>query len=173
MIVTELLGQNLYDYSMDPMFIGMPRDLLKSVAAQILNALKHLRDIRIIHGDLKPENIVFTNQHMKNVKLIDFGIAQPESRLIHGYVQSRAYRSPEVVLGLQLTCAIDMWSFGCILVEMVTGKPLFLPIDEKELLEQIRLRIGRPSLAMLENARRKSELYDKNNELIRSLRSRI
>ena len=75
MIVTELLGQNLYDYSMDPMFIGMPRDLLKSVAAQILNALKHLRDIRIIHGDLKPENIVFTNQHMKNVKLIDFGIA--------------------------------------------------------------------------------------------------
>ena len=72
---------------------------------------------------------------MKNVKIIDLGTAQPESRLVYSYVQSRAYRSPEVVLGLQMTCAIDMWSFGCILVEMVTGKPLFLPVDEKELLE--------------------------------------
>ena len=100
MIVTEMLGQNLYSYSMNPLFIGMPRDMLKSVAGQMLNALKHLRDIRIIHGDLKPENVVFTDESMKNIKLIDFGIAQPESRLIHPYVQSRAYRSPEVVLGL-------------------------------------------------------------------------
>ena len=61
MIVTEMLGQNLYNYSMDPLFVGMPRDLLSSVAGQILNALKHLQDIRIIHGDLKPENIVFTD----------------------------------------------------------------------------------------------------------------
>ena len=93
--------------------------------------------------------------------------------MIHNYVQSRAYRAPEVALGLQLTCAIDMWSFGCILVEMVTGKPLFLPVDEKELLEQIRLRIGRPSLALLENARRRALLYDENNELIRSEKSRF
>ena len=86
MIVTEILGQNLYDYSMDPLFIGMPRDMLKTVASQMLNAMKHLRDIRIIHGDLKPENIVFTDESRKNIKLIDFGIAQPESRLIHNYV---------------------------------------------------------------------------------------
>ena len=64
MIVTELLSQNLYDYSMDPMFIGMPRDLLKSVAGQILNALKHLRDIRIIHGDLKCKFYSFMNVKM-------------------------------------------------------------------------------------------------------------
>ena len=56
---------------------------------------------------------------------------------------------------------------------MVTGKPLFLPVDEKELLEQIRLRIGRPSLALLENARRRALLYDENNELIRSEKSRF
>ena len=66
-----------------------------------------------------------------------------------------------------------MWSFGCILVEMVTGKPLFLPVDEKELLEQIRLRIGRPSQELLQNATRKDHLYDENNEIIRSERSRI
>lgn len=53
----------------------------------------------------------------------------------YSYVQSRSYRSPEVVLGLQLTCAIDMWSFGCLLVEMITGRPLFLPNDELDLLE--------------------------------------
>ena len=41
----------------------------------------HLRDIRLIHSDLKPENIVFTDDSMKKVKLIDFGIAQPESKV--------------------------------------------------------------------------------------------
>ena len=61
MIVTEMLGQNLSNYSMDPLFIGMPRDLLRSVAGQMLKALNYLRDQRIIHGDLKPKNIVFTD----------------------------------------------------------------------------------------------------------------
>ena len=57
-------------------------------------------------------------------------------------MQSLAYRSPENILGMQLNCGIDMWSFGCILVEMLIGRPIFVPIDELELLEQMRQRIG-------------------------------
>ena len=56
---------------------------------------------------------------------------------------------------------------------MVTGKPLFIPVDERELLEQIRLRIGRPSPTVLANAKNKANFYDENNELIRSERSRM
>ena len=56
---------------------------------------------------------------------------------------------------------------------MVTGKPLFLPIDERELLEQIRLRIGRPSPNLIASAKFKAHFYDENNELIRSERSRM
>ena len=78
-IVTEMLHINLYEYISKPMFFGMPRNLIKKAARQMLTALRHLRDIRLIHCDLKPENIVFTNESMKHVKLIDFGIAQPEA----------------------------------------------------------------------------------------------
>ena len=60
---------------MDPLFIGMPRNLLKSVAGQMLNAMKHLRDIRIIHGDLKPENIMIDDGGSR-LKLIDFGMSK-------------------------------------------------------------------------------------------------
>ena len=139
----------------------------------MLTALNYLRDVRIIHGDLKPENILFTDESQKSVKIIDFGIAQPESRLFLSYVQSRAYRSPETVLGMQMTCGIDMWSFGCILVEMLIGRPIFMPIDELELLEQMRQRIGMPPQHMIEQASKRAELFDADNKLIRSPKSKM
>ena len=141
---------------------------MKSIARQLVTALNYLRDVRIIHGDLKPENLLFTDESQQQVKIIDFGIAQPESRLFLSYVQSRAYRSPETVLGMQLTCNIDMWSFGCILVEMLIGRPIFMPIDELELLEQMRQRIGMPPLHMIEQAHNRNELFDDDNKLRRS-----
>lgn len=49
---------------------------------------------------------------------------------MYSYIQSRFYRSPEVMLGLPYTTAIDMWSLGCILVEMHTGEPLFAGVDQ-------------------------------------------
>ena len=53
---------------------------MKSIARQLVTALNYLRDVRIIHGDLKPENLLFTDESQQQVKIIDFGIAQPESR---------------------------------------------------------------------------------------------
>lgn len=59
------------------------------------------------------------------IKIIDFGSACHQSKQIYTYIQSRFYRSPEVLLGLQYTTAIDMWSFGCIIAELFLGLPLF------------------------------------------------
>jgi len=59
-------------------------------------------------------------------------------------VQSRFYRCPEIVLGLPYDNAVDMWSLGCILCELTTGRPIFPAQDENELLEFMKVRIGMP-----------------------------
>ena len=127
----------------------MPRELLKRISKQILNGLKHLSEINIIHCDLKPENILFTDKTLREVKIIDFGSACTEYKNGFTYVQSRFYRSPEIMLGIPYTHAVDMWSFGCLIIEMVTGRPLFMAADERELLELMRVRIGMPPEYML------------------------
>jgi len=114
-----------------------------------------LKKIKIIHCDLKPENIVFTDRTRQAVKIIDFGAACTEFKGGFTYVQSRFYRSPEVVLGLPYDAAVDMWSFGCIISEMVTGKPLFPAIDENELLELMVVRIGMPPQDMINNCKKR------------------
>ena len=59
------------------------------------------------------------------LQVIDFGSSCFESERVYTYIQSRFYRSPEVILGLPYEMAIDMWSLGCILAELLTGCPLF------------------------------------------------
>lgn len=56
---------------------------------------------------------------------------------MYSYIQSRFYRSPEVMLGLPYSVAIDMWSLGCILVEMHTGEPLFSGTDQFDQMQKI------------------------------------
>lgn len=114
----------------------------------MLLSLGHLRKIRIIHCDLKPENILFTNNTHEKLKIIDFGSACTDFSSGFTYVQSRFYRCPEIVLGLPYDHAADMWSFGCIIAELVMGKPLFGAIDENELLEMFKIHLGALPLSM-------------------------
>jgi dual specificity tyrosine-phosphorylation-regulated kinase 2/3/4 len=78
-----------------------------------------------------------------------------------------------VVLGLPYDAAVDMWSFGCIISEMVTGKPLFPAIDENELLELMVIRIGMPPQEMINNCKKRRQFFDLNGKLIRSRKSRV
>ncbi|KAJ3266016.1 Dual specificity tyrosine-phosphorylation-regulated kinase [Chytriomyces hyalinus] len=78
------------------------------------------------------------------VKVIDFGSSCYEHERIYTYVQSRFYRSPEVLLGIDYTSAIDMWSLGCILAELHTGYPLFPGENEQEQLSCIMELKGIP-----------------------------
>jgi len=99
-IVFEFLDLNLYRFIKQPKLGGMNKLLLVNIAFQMLKGLAHLSNIGIIHCDLKPENVLFTNQEHKEVKIIDFGSACTDFKAGFSYVQSRFYRSPEVVLGL-------------------------------------------------------------------------
>ena len=73
----------------------------------------------------KPENILISSLTTCKVKVIDYGNAYLHHDQRCSYVQSRAYRAPEVVLGLPYSPKVDMWSLGCILMELFTGKLLF------------------------------------------------
>ena len=131
-------------------------------------------NISLIHCDLKPENILFTDQRYKDVKIIDFGSACTEFKNGFTYVQSRFYRSPEVALGMPYSHPIDMWSFGCIMVELLTGKPIFNARDENELIEMLRFKIGLPPEHMLKNATKRYQFFDsEEGHIIRSKKSRI
>ena len=144
-LVFELLDVNLYRYMQEiPNFKGMDRGMFKSVTLQMLQSLGFLREVGIIHCDLKPENILFTDSTKKNIKLIDFGSSCMNYKQGFSYVQSRYYRAPEIVLGLPYNQAADMWSFGCILIELKKGVPLFPALDESELMEMFLMIIGSP-----------------------------
>lgn len=84
-----------------------------------------MRRHQLIHCDLKPENILLVQPQRSAIKVIDFGSSCFVDERMYTYVQSRFYRSPEVILGLPYGCEIDMWSFGCILAELYMGYPLF------------------------------------------------
>lgn len=98
---------------------------------QLLKSLKYVHSAEIIHRDLKPSNILLDAEC--NVKVADFGLArslitdQPdEGAILTEYVATRWYRAPEILLGsTKYSKAVDMWSVGCILGEMINGKAIF------------------------------------------------
>jgi dual specificity tyrosine-phosphorylation-regulated kinase 2/3/4 len=96
-------------------------DSLKKICYQILETLEFLHQHRIIHCDLKPENILLKYNERTSVKIIDFGSSCFEDKKIYNYIQSRYYRAPEVILGCDYGIEIDLWSFGCIVVELYSG----------------------------------------------------
>ena len=157
-IVFELLDVNLYKWIHNTQ-IHVRKQKIIPIAKQILDGLIQLKQSQVIHCDLKPENILFTDASQNHLKIIDLGSACRRFEEGFTYVQSRFYRSPEIVLGLPYDHQVDMWSFGCILVELVTGEPLFPAADENDLLAYIKMRIGEPSMPMIQQAQKRNQFY--------------
>lgn len=86
--------------------------------------------------------------------MIDFGSSCYDNQRIYTYIQSRFYRAPEVIIGARYGMAIDMWSFGCILSELLTGYPLFGGEDEADQLACIIEILGMPPGYLLDSAKR-------------------
>lgn len=99
---------------------------IQVIARQCLEALEYLHDLGIIHCDLKPENILIKSYRRCEIKVIDLGSSCFQTDNLCLYVQSRSYRAPEVILGLQYDQKIDLWSLGCILAELCSGEVCYL-----------------------------------------------
>ncbi|KAJ7600919.1 mitogen activated protein kinase-like protein [Mycena floridula] len=120
---------------------------------QTLRALKALHSADVLHRDLKPSNLLLNANC--DLKLCDFGLARSTKHSNGGdgnsfmteYVATRWYRAPEVMLTFkQYTKAIDVWSVGCVLAEMLSGKPLFPGRDYHHQLSIILDLLGTPSI---------------------------
>ncbi|XP_073443361.1 dual specificity tyrosine-phosphorylation-regulated kinase 3 [Dendrobates tinctorius] len=150
----ELLSMNLYELIKRNKFQGFSLQLVRKFAHSILQCLEALHRNKIIHCDLKPENILLKQQGRSGIKVIDFGSSCFEHQRVYTYIQSRFYRAPEVILGSRYGMPIDMWSFGCILVELLTGYPLFPGEDEGDQLACMIELLGAPPPKLLEQAKR-------------------
>ncbi|KAI8821681.1 kinase-like domain-containing protein [Fimicolochytrium jonesii] len=160
-IVFEIMSVNLYELIKQNQFRGLSANLVRIFIRQILDSLVVLNKARIIHCDLKPENILLKNLESPNIKVIDFGSACHENQTVYTYIQSRFYRSPEVLLGLPYTSSIDMWSLGCIAAELFLGLPLFPGSSEYNQISRIVEMLGLPPTYMCEKGKQARNFLNK------------
>ncbi|CAI5744728.1 unnamed protein product [Peronospora destructor] len=218
-------GQERDAVGKDMVVVTTPLSLIdvRQMAVHLCGALAFLHDRGLIHADVKPENVVrsgaeapvgsaaFLQPCSSPVKLVDFGNCLDASELVAyanehargGYdVQTVTYRAPEVAAGLLLCSAMDMWSLGCLLLECVSGRPLFklppleTPVQERtdvihlengDLLKQIECVVTNgvsldTACAPYQSAARykersvddsKSAGFDKKHELLTPLQVRL
>ncbi|XP_031237502.1 dual specificity tyrosine-phosphorylation-regulated kinase 3 isoform X1 [Mastomys coucha] len=150
----ELLSIDLYELIKKNKFQGFSVQLVRKFAQSILQSLDALHKNKIIHCDLKPENILLKHHGRSATKVIDFGSSCFEYQKLYTYIQSRFYRAPEIILGCRYSTPIDIWSFGCILAELLTGQPLFPGEDEGDQLACMMELLGMPSQKLLEQSKR-------------------
>ncbi|KAG1491975.1 hypothetical protein G6F47_010853 [Rhizopus delemar] len=163
-IACECLNMNLYEFIKVNNFQGFHIPLIKRFTVQLLRSLSLLAKHGVIHCDLKPENILLKHPAKSTIKVIDFGSSCLESQRVYTYIQSRFYRSPEIILGLDYTKAIDMWSLGCILAELYTGIPLFPGENEQEQLACIMEIMGVPDIELIQLSERRHLFFDRRGE---------
>ncbi|KAG5282052.1 hypothetical protein AALO_G00051710 [Alosa alosa] len=121
----------------------LSEDRIQFLVYQMLCGLKYIHSAGIIHRDLKPGNLA-VNQDCE-LKILDFGLARHAEPEMTGYVVTRWYRAPEVILNwMHYTQTVDIWSVGCIMAEMINGKTLFKGKDYMDQLTQIMKVTGVP-----------------------------
>lgn len=147
-LVFEYLTQDLKKFlDQQPESIGLPSNLVKSYLWQMLQGIAHCHAHRVLHRDLKPQNLLI--DAAGNIKLADFGLARSLSLPVRTYtheVVTLWYRAPEILLGSPLYGpSVDIWSIGCIFVEMATKKALFPGDSEIDQLFRIFRTLGTPN----------------------------
>ncbi|KOS44319.1 hypothetical protein ACN38_g4738 [Penicillium nordicum] len=117
--------------------VGLNLRAVRAYGQQIFLGLAHLRRCNILHADLKPDNLL-VNEQRNILKVCDLGSASMAAdNEITPYLVSRFYRAPEIILGIPYDYAIDVWSIGCTLFELYTGKILFTGRNNNQMLRSI------------------------------------
>ncbi|KAH0789345.1 family 10 glycosylhydrolase [Histomonas meleagridis] len=164
-MVIELLSFDLYEVIKRRDYNGLPLQLVQVVAKKMLVALIALQRIGLIHCDLKPENILLGDIYSFSVKMIDFGSTMPSNQKSQFYIQSRYYRAPEVLLGMDYSFPIDMWSLGCVLFELFTALPLFPGQNEFQMIELITTMLGNVPERVLQHSTKRNMFFNENGTL--------
>lgn len=164
-ITFEILSRNLFETLETNNYKPISDKLTRLYALQIFSALEHIHRLEIVHCDLKPENVLLCSGSNSLIKIIDFGSSCFAGHQIYEYIQSRFYRAPEVMLGISYGPPMDVWSSALIIVELLTGTPLFPGNSEDEVLDMIIEILGYPSIDLILRGKRKDEFFDDNFRL--------
>ncbi|CAH2040048.1 unnamed protein product, partial [Iphiclides podalirius] len=131
-------------------------DLVKSYLKQLLEGLAYCHGRRVLHRDLKPQNLLV--DAAGRIKLADFGLARAFGIPVRAYtheVVTLWYRAPEILLGAKFySTAVDVWSLACIYAEMASGRTLFPGDSEIDQLFRVFRALGTPGEALWPGARR-------------------
>ncbi|TGO70227.1 hypothetical protein BOTNAR_0002g00110 [Botryotinia narcissicola] len=132
--------------------VGINLRAVRAYAHQMFLGLSLMKKANILHADLKPDNIL-VNETRNTLKICDLGSASDATdNEITPYLVSRFYRAPEIILGMKYDFAIDIWSIGCTLYELYTGKILFTGRSNNQMLRSIMDCRGKFSVKMLKKA---------------------
>uniref|UniRef100_A0A8C5MAI6 Serine/threonine-protein kinase PRP4 homolog n=1 Tax=Leptobrachium leishanense TaxID=445787 RepID=A0A8C5MAI6_9ANUR len=162
-LVFEPLSMNLREvlkkYGKD---VGLHIKAVRSYSQQLFLALKLLKRCNILHADIKPDNIL-VNESKTILKLCDFGSASHVAdNDITPYLVSRFYRAPEIIIGKMYDYGIDMWSVGCTLYELYTGKILFPGKTNNHMLKLAMDLKGKMPNKMIRKGVFKDQHFDSN-----------
>ena len=153
-------GGSLFSYTESTSFAPIPLKNIRSIAKQLIDAVAFIHRLEMVHTDLKPgisnktnpENIMLEyiphartrSSHKEfSIILIDFGSTVQKDERHSAIVSTRHYRAPEILLGVSWSFPCDVWSIGCILVEIFTGPVLFQTHENLEHLRIIEIILGR------------------------------
>ena len=143
-LVTPYYSKNLYNYVTK----NLPERVIKQIIFQILNGAKYLHSLKYMHRDIKPDNILISDEG--KIILTDFDLCRQESKGKDDPLTRTAvtlyYRAPEIFFGDSFyTNKIDIWSIGCVFAELVLGQTLFKGSNELSTLSKIIEIIGCPN----------------------------
>jgi cyclin-dependent kinase len=145
-LVFEYLDQDLKKY-LDDCGGMMSKPTMKSFMYQLLKGIAFCHEHRVLHRDLKPQNLLINKKG--ELKLADFGLARAFGIPVRSYsheVVTLWYRAPDVLMGSRkYGTPIDIWSAGCIFAEMITGRPLFPGTSASDQLLKIFKILGTPN----------------------------
>ncbi|TIA90689.1 hypothetical protein E3P99_01439 [Wallemia hederae] len=158
-IVSDLLSESVYDFLKSNKFTPFPALHIQQMSYQLLRSVAYLHRLKLVHTDLKPENILLVSNKARmelatdrrpqrkvldstDIRLIDFGSATFESEYHSSVVSTRHYRAPEIILSLGWSYPCDVFSLGCIMIELMTGEALFQTHDNLEHLAMMEMVMG-------------------------------
>uniref|UniRef100_A0A3B4TH73 dual-specificity kinase n=1 Tax=Seriola dumerili TaxID=41447 RepID=A0A3B4TH73_SERDU len=160
-ITFELFEKDLYKALRDSNRRGLSEKEVRRYTTDVLKCLQLLKKRRMIHGDLKPDNILlYKRGSEKRTAVCDFGGSYFVKHRHQPLIHTLYYMSPEMLLGKRCSPAIDMWSLGCVLAELHLGRCLFRGCNYKDQFSCIMKVLGIPPPEVLVQAPKKSDFFD-------------
>ncbi|KAK7921964.1 hypothetical protein WMY93_008866 [Mugilogobius chulae] len=158
-IELEHLDISLYQFILKKGRLSLKE--IRPILHQLASGLAFIKNSGIIHSDLKPENVMMVDhRNSLQLKIIDFGLAHAIWEVLPGAaIQTGWFRAPEVWLGGQYDHAVDLWSLGCMTVEMLLGKTLFPGNNEADMMPHIVKTVGFPPDQLLLSGRHTDDYF--------------